>query len=73
MHRLDLNRRMFEIVLKTEWSMFKIDREKYPDSLVTLVSCSGRGPRWSWGAWRMASRAGNQWLEQHRMEDEMGG
>ena len=32
MHQLDLNRRMFEIVLKTEWSMFKIERENHPDS-----------------------------------------
>ena len=34
MHQLDLNRRMFEIVrvLKTEWSVFKIERENDPDS-----------------------------------------
>ena len=32
MHQLDLNKRMLEFVLKTEWSMFKTERENHPDS-----------------------------------------
>ena len=32
MHQLDLNRRMFKFVPKTEWSMLNIEWENHPDS-----------------------------------------
>ena len=32
MHQLHLSRRMFEIVLKTEWNKFKIERQNRPVS-----------------------------------------